>query len=238
MNRDEEYRKLFPDLPEAVFEPLKFTRYPEKEMYTRAKEWYEECDRRRTTRHFSTEAVSRDLIEFAIKTANTAPSGAHMQPWKYIAIDDPKLKKAIRIAAEEEEFITYTKRMSDEWRIDLARLGTDWVKSHITDAPWLVVLFKESFGTRSNGKKKKHYYVDQSVGISAGFFISAIHHMGLTTLTHTPNPMAYLSELLQRPANETAVLLFPIGYPATNAQVPKLHRKSLEEVVQWNNGVE
>jgi len=192
-------------------------------------------ERRRTTRHFSTEAVPRDLIEYAVKTANTSPSGAHMQPWTYVVIDDPKLKQDIRKAAEEEEFLTYTKRMSDEQRMDLAKLGTDWVKAHITDAPWLVVLFKQRYGIHDDGKKKKHYYVDHSVGISAGLFISAIHHMGLTTLTHTPNPMGYLSELLNRPENETAVLLFPVGYPATNAQVPKLDRKALEEVVQWNS---
>jgi iodotyrosine deiodinase len=237
MNRDDEYRKLFPNLPEAVFEPLEFTRYPEKEMQSRAKQWYEECERRRTTRHFSTEAVPRNLVEYAVKTANTAPSGAHMQPWTYVVIDDPKLKEDIREAAEEEEFLTYVKRMSDEQRIDLARLGTDWLKSHITDAPWLVVLFKQRFGILSDGKRKKHYYVDHSVGISAGLFISAIHHMGLTTLTHTPSPMGYLSELLKRPANETAVLLFPVGYPAKDAKVPKLNRKSLQDVVQRNNGV-
>ena len=142
------------------------------------------------------------------------------------------------LAAEEEEFLTSPQRLRADHRIDLARLGTDWLKSHITDAPWLVVLFKERFGIRPDGKRKKHYYVDHSVGISAGLFISAIHHMGLTTLTHTPSPMGYLSELLNRPANETAVLLFLVGYTAKNATVPKIHRKSLEEVVQWNNGVE
>jgi iodotyrosine deiodinase len=235
MNKSDKYRQLFPDLPEAVFEPLEFTTYPQQEMLQRARDWYEECNRRRTTRHFSQKAVARELIELAILTANTAPSGAHLQPWKFVAIDDQALKKRIREVTEEEEFKTYTERMSDEWRHDLAPLGTDWVKTHITDAPWVVVLFKERYELLPEGKKKKYYYVEESVGICAGLFISAIHHMGLTTLTHTPNPMRFLNELLKRPDNETAVLLFPVGYPSETAQVPKLTRKRLEDIVQWNN---
>ena len=236
MNMKSDYRRMYPDLPEPVYEPLKFTRHSQREMIRRAKDWYEECDRRRTTRHFSTEAVPGILIEYAIRTANTAPSGAHNQPWKYVAIDDPGLKSQIRKATEEEEFQTYTERMSDEWRLALAQLGTDWIKEHITDAPWVVVLFKERYRVDSEGRKSRNYYVEESVGISAGLFISAVHHMGLTTLTHTPNPMGFLSELLGRPANETAVLLLPVGYPAKDARVPKLKRKTLEEVIQWNRG--
>jgi len=136
--------------------------------------------------------VPRELIELAIKPANTAPSGAHQQPWKYFTIDNPKLKTRIREATEKEEYKTYTQRMSDQWREALALLGTNGVKEHITDAPWIVVLFKESFRIKSDGQKSKNYYVDESVGISAGLFISATHHMGLTTLTHTPNPMKIL----------------------------------------------
>jgi len=234
MNKKTEYQRLYPNLPEPVYEPLQFTRYPENEMLQRAKDWYEECDRRRTTRHFSNEAVPKALIEYAVRTANTAPSGAHLQPWKYVVIDDPELKSKIREATEEEEYSTYTERMSDEWRLALSVLGTDWIKEHITDAPWIVVLFKERYRFGGEGKKLKNYYVEESVGISAGLFISAVHHMGLTTLTHTPNPMGFLAELLGRPANETAVLLLPVGYPAKDAQAPKLTRKPLQEIVQWN----
>jgi iodotyrosine deiodinase len=236
MEKKTPYQQMYPDLAEPVYESLKFERYSEMEMLERAKSWYEECEKRRTTRHFSTEAVPRELIEFAIKTANTAPSGAHQQPWKYVAIDDPEIKLNIREAAEKEEYLTYTQRMSDEWRELLAKLGTDWIKEHITDAPWIVVLFKERFRILEDGHKSKNYYVDESVGISAGMFISAIHHMGLTTLTHTPNPMRILGELLGRPTNETAVLLLPVGYPAKGAEVPKLERKSIEEIIQWNLG--
>ncbi len=235
MNKDDEYRRLFPDLPEAVFEPLNFTKYSEKEMIQRAKQWQEECARRRTTRHFDTKPVPRKLIELAILTANTAPSGAHLQPWKFVAIDNKALKEKIREVTEEEEFKTYSERMTDEWRHDLAILGTDWIKTHITDAPWVIVLFKERYSLLPDGKKKKHYYVEESVGICAGLFISAIHHMGLTTLTHTPNPMRFLNELLMRPDNESAVLLFPVGYPSDDAEVPKIARKSLQDSVQWNN---
>ncbi|MBT7953046.1 MAG: nitroreductase family protein [Gammaproteobacteria bacterium] len=236
MNKENKYRELFADLPEAVYEPLQFTGYPEEEMLQRARDWYEECERRRTTRHFSTKPVAKELIELAIATANTAPSGAHLQPWKFVAIDSPALKQTIRDVTEEEEYKTYTERMTDEWRQDLAKLGTDWVKTHITDAPWVVVLFKERYSLKEDGKKKKHYYVDESVGICAGLFISAIHHMGLSTLTHTPNPMGFLNELLKRPPNESAVLLFPVGYPSDTAQVPKIARKPLEDIVQWNDG--
>ena len=225
---------MYPDLPEPVYEPLRFTRYSDDEMLQRAKSWYEECNERRTTRHFSTDPVPAELIEYAIMTAGTAPSGAHIQPWKYVAINDQQLKQEIREATEEEEYKTYTERMSEDWRLALASLGTDWVKEHITDAPWVVVLFKERYRLKDDGSRLKNYYVEESVGISAGLFISAIHHMGLTTLTHTPNPMGFLGELLGRPRNETAVLLLPVGYPAPDAQVPALKRKSLADIVQWN----
>ena len=231
-----DYRRRFPDLPEPDYEPLVFKRYPVEEMLVRARARYEECERRRTTRHFSSEPVPRELITSAIRTANTAPSGAHIQPWQFVAIDDASLKQQIREAAEAEEYKSYTERMTDEWRHELAKLGTDWVKTHITDAPWLVVLFRQRYRLKADGTRRKNYYVEESVGICAGLFISAIHHMGLTTLTHTPNPMQFLNELLGRPANESPVLLFPVGYPAADAQVPKLTRKPLDEIVQWNLG--
>ena len=203
-------------------------------MRRRAGEFYEEMNRRRTTRQFSTEPVPRDLIELAIRTAGTAPSGAHHQPWRFVAVDDSSLKREIRVAAEAEEIKTYRGRMSDEWRRALAVLGTDHVKEHITDAPWVVVLFKESYGLRPDGTKYKNYYVDESVGIAAGMFITAVHHMGLCTLTHTPTPMKFLGEILRRPPNEHAVLMLPVGYPAPDAQIPKLFRKTLADICQWN----
>jgi len=229
----DEGRGPIPDLPEAVFEPLEFERLPLEEMRHRAAEGYAELDRRRTTRDFSTEPVPRDLIELAIRCAGTAPSGAHRQPWTFVAVSDHELKRRIREAAEEEERRTYTERMPEEWRRALAPLGTDWVKSHITDAPWVVVLFKRAYEILPDGSHAKNYYVTESVGIAAGLFVSAVHHMGLATLTHTPNPMRFLGELLGRPKNETAVLLFPVGYPADDARVPKLERKPLEEISVW-----
>lgn len=235
-DQNSNYRDRFPDLPEPEFEPLRFTRIALPVMRERARDWYEECERRRTARQFSREAVPRELIEYAIRTANTAPSGAHLQPWQFVVVDDPDLKRQIRAAAEAEEYKSYTERMSDEWRLELAKLGTDWVKSHITDAPWLVVLFRQRYRIMPDGSRRKNYYVEESVGICAGLFIAAIHHMGLCTLTHTPNPMQFLNELLRRPPNESAVLLFPVGYPAAEAEVPRLRRKSLPEIVQWNQG--
>lgn len=233
-DRESEYRRLFPDLPTPIYEPLAFERRPLAEMRERAAAWCNELEHRRSTRDFSSEPVPRDLIELAIRSAGTAPSGAHTQPWSFVAIDDPELKHAIRAAAEDEEYDTYTRRMSDEWRLALAPLGTDWVKRHITDAPWVVVLFKRTYEIAADGTHLKNFYVSESVGICAGLFISAIHHMGLVTLTHTPNPMRFLGELLGRPKNETAVLLLPVGYPAHDARVPRLTRKSTDEILQWN----
>jgi len=224
------------ELPEAVFEPLQYTRPPQAEMLERAKDFYTEMKRRRTTRYFSTEPVPRELIEYAILAAGTAPSGAHRQPWRFVAIDDPELKRQLREAAEVEELKTYSGRLSDEWRKALAFLGTDHVKSHLTDAPWVVVLFKEAYELLPDGTRIKNYYVDESVGIAAGIFITAIHHMGLCTLTHTPTPMGFLNQLLKRPKNEHAVLVLPVGYPAHDAKVPVLERKSLDQLVQWNLG--
>lgn len=224
------------ELPEAVFEPLKFSRRPEAEMLERARDFYQEMNERRTTRFFSTDPVPRELIEYAIRTGGTAPSGAHRQPWHFVAVNDPQLKQQMRTAAEQEELKTYSGRMSDEWRTALAPLGTDHVKEHITDAPWVVVLFREAYEVLPDGRRVKNYYVDESVGIAAGMFITALHHMGLCTLTHTPTPMAFLNELLRRPKNEHPTLLMPVGYPALDARVPKLERKSFDKIAQWNQG--
>src|SRR5712692_1733895 len=192
------------------FEALAFNRLSPEEMLRRAREYSQELARRRTTRQFSREPVPRELIELSIQSAGTAPSGAHRQPWLFVAIDDPELKRQIREKAEEEEFLNYHGRMPVEWLEALKPLGTDEVKTHLTDAPWLVVLFKQKYEVLSDGKRRRNYYVDESVGIAAGLFIAAIHHMGLVTLTHTPSPMGFLSSLLRRPASEAPILLMPV----------------------------
>ena len=217
-----------------VFEPLKFTRFPPDEMLQRARDFYAELDRRRTTRHFSTERVPRELIELALKAAATAPSGAHRQPWRFVAVDDAGLKAQMRAAAETEEYESYHGRMPAEWLEALAPLGTDEHKAHITDAPWVVIVFKQSFERLPDGRRLKNYYVDESVGIACGLLIAAVHHLGLCTLTHTPSPMGFLSQLLERPDNEKPYLLLPVGYPAEDAQVPAIRRKPIETLVQWN----
>jgi nitroreductase len=219
-----------------MFEPLQFTRLSASEMLDRARTHYAEMDARRTTRHFSTEAVPRELIELAIRTAGTAPSGANRQPWHFVAIDDPDLKSKMRVAAEAEEHDNYHGRMPPEWLEALAPLGTDEIKAHITDAPWVIVVFKQVFELLSDGRRVKNYYVDESVGIACGMLIAAIHHMGLCTLTHTPSPMGFLSQLLKRPDNERPYLLMPVGFPNSDAQVPAIRRKPLDAIVQWNAG--
>lgn len=212
---------------------LEFARRPIDETLARARTFYEDMRRRRTTRHFSTDPVPREAIEWAIRVAGTAPSGAHQQPWTFVAVSEPKLKNRIREAAEREEQAFYNERAPDEWLEALAPLGTDEHKTHLTDAPWIVVLFRQSYGLRADGSKRTHYYSMESCGIAAGFFVAAVHMMGLVTLTHTPNPMAFLGELLGRPANEKAMLLMPVGYPAEGAKVPDLSRKPLDEIAVW-----
>ena len=204
------------------------------EVEQRAADWYAEMDARRSVRAFSSDAVPRHLVELAIKTASTAPSGAHQQPWTFVAVGDTETKRRIRVAAETEERRSYESRMSEEWLDALASLGTDWKKPFLEDAPWLVVLFEQVHGTFPDGSHRKHYYARESVGIAAGFFIAAIHHMGLATLTHTPSPMGFLTQILGRPRNERPYVLFPVGYPADSATVPDLRRKSLDEVAVFD----
>jgi len=188
---------------------------------------------RRTTRHFSTDAVPRDLIEAAIRTAGTSPSGAHQQPWTFVAIANGEIKARIREAAEREEHAFYNGKAPAEWLEALAHLGTDEHKTHLTDAPWVVVLFRQSHGVTADGEKKTFYYTQESCGIAAGLFIAAVHNMGLVSLTHTPSPMGFLAELLQRPANEKAMLVMPVGYPASDAHVPDIARKPLDDIAVW-----
>jgi nitroreductase len=215
------------------FKPLAFTRVPPEEVVRRAGDFYADMNTRRTTRHFSTDPVPREAIEFAIRTAGTAPSGAHQQPWTFVAVSDPSLKQRIREAAEREEYENYHGRMPEEWLQALAPLGTDEHKAHLTDAPWLVVLFRKSYGLEPDGQRRTYYYTQESVGIAAGFFIAAVHRMGLVTLTHTPNPMGFLGDLLERPPNEKAYLILPVGYPAEDAQVPDLARLPLAAISVW-----
>jgi nitroreductase len=215
------------------FVPLVFERHSLAESARRAHGFYADMNRRRTTRHFSTEPVPRDLIESAIRTAGTAPSGAHQQPWTFVAVSDAATKQRIRAAAEDEERKFYHGGAPQDWLDALAPLGTDENKPHLTDAPWVVVLFRHAHGIADDESKRTYYYTQESCGIAAGFFIAAIHHMGLVTLTHTPSPMGFLSELLERPANERAMLVMPVGYPAPDATVPDLRRKPLSEIAEW-----
>ncbi len=222
---------------EHPFIPYRPERLSEEEMRRRGLDFHAAMDRRRSVRDFSSDPVPRELIEIAIRTASTAPSGAHRQPWKFVAVGDPGLKREIRAAAEAEEYESYAGgRMPEEWLEALAPLGTGWEKPFLETAPWIVVVFEELYGLRPDGGKRKNYYPKESVGIACGLFIAALHQMGLATLTHTPSPMAFLSRLLGRPANEKPFILFPIGYPAPDAEVPDIRRKGLEEVAVWYEG--
>jgi len=217
------------DEPPGFIE-LIFNELPEDEMAQRARDFYEQMDMRRTTRHFSSRAVSRELIELAIKTASTAPSGAHLQPWTFVAISNERLQKRIRDAAEDEERRFYEDRVPEAWSEVLRPLGTDHIKTHLTDAPWVVILFRQSKRIRGNGEMGPTYYSQESCGIAAGLFIAAVHNMGLTTLTHTPSPMGFLRDILNRPNHEHAMLVMPVGYPASDAKVPEISRKELTDI--------
>ena len=212
------------------FVPLEWNELPEDEMKLRATALYEQMNLRRTTRHFSERTVPRELIEKAIMCASTAPSGAHLQPWTFVAVSNAEMKMKMRKAAEIEEEKTYSERMPEAWQEVLQPLGTDAVKEHMTTAPWLVILFRQSKRMRPNGEFGPTYYSTESCGIAAGMFIQAIHNMGLVTLTHTPSPMGFLRDILGRPAHEHAMLVMPVGYPAEDAAVPNLSRKPLEDV--------
>ncbi|MEZ4382132.1 MAG: nitroreductase family protein [Nannocystaceae bacterium] len=216
------------------FIPYRPPRLSLAEAEARGAAFEAQMDGRRSVRHFSGDPVPRSLIERAIRTASTAPSGAHRQPWRFVAVSDPATKRAIRIAAEREEAISYAGRMSEEWRAALRPLGTDAHKPYLETVPWIVVVFEERHGVGEGGEVIKNYYVRESVGIACGLFIAALHTMGLATLTHTPSPMGFLAKILGRPANERPFILFPIGYPAADAEVPNLERKALAEVAVWD----
>jgi len=214
------------------FIPYHRETYDTDTMTKRSKSFYDFMDTRRTVREFSDRPVPRVVIENLLMTASTAPSGAHKQPWSFCAVSSPDIKRNIREAAEAEEYESYTRRMSQEWLEDLSAFGTDWNKPFLEMAPWLIIVFKHAYDV-VDGKTKKNYYVSESVGIAAGMLIAAIHNAGLVALTHTPSPMGFLSELLERPENEKPFLLIPVGYPADNAIVPDLKRKSINEIVRW-----
>ena len=216
---------------EPRFVELEFERISEDDQLARSREFLESMRRRRTVRDFSSEPVPYELVRNAIEVAATAPSGAHQQPWTFVVVSDPDVKRAIRRAAEEEERRSYESRMPDEWLEALRPLGTDWRKPHIEDAPLLVVVFEQAYGVAPDGTKVKHYYVRESVGIAVGLLLASLHQAGLASLTHTPSPMAFLREILGRPANERPYVLVPVGYPADGCSVPDLPRKPLDQVL-------
>ena len=216
---------------EDDFERLtSYQEYAPPEMEARAAGFLAEMHRRRTTRHFSDRPVSRAVIELCLRTAGTAPSGAHQQPWHFVAVSDFGVKSRIRQAAELAEREFYASAPG-EWLQALAPLGTDAVKPYLELAPWLIAIFAERYGINPDGSRRTHYYVNESVGIAAGFLLAALHHAGLAALTHTPSPMGFLRDVLGRPENEKPVLLVVTGYPASDARVPRLKRKPLSEIV-------
>lgn len=215
------------------FIPYKQNTISDEQMLENSKAFYEKLDKRRSVRDFSDKPVSKEVMENLIMAGSTAPSGAHKQPWTFCLISNKALKAKLRELAEEEEKKSYGGRMSEEWLEDLAPLGTDWVKEFIDVAPWIVVIMKRVYEYNEDGSKHNNYYVSESVGLAAGFFLVAVQNAGLVALTHTPSPMNFISKALNRPENERPFLLIPVGHPSENAEVPDLTRKSIEEVIQY-----
>jgi nitroreductase len=207
--------------------------YPPDEMRRRAAEFHAELNRRRTVRTFADRAVPRELIEDCLRAAGTAPSGANLQPWHFVAVADPSVKSRIRAAAEQEEREFYGGRAPGEWLEALAPLGTDEHKPFLERAPWLIAIFAQRYGVATSGGKAPNYYVMESVGIATGLLIAALHHAGLACLTHTPSPMGFLNEILGRPAAEKPFLLLVVGYPEPDTQVPDIHRKPLDQIATF-----
>lgn len=216
----------FMPLPQAA--PL-----PPEELVQRAAEFYAQMRRRRTVRDFSSRPVPREVIELCLMAAGSAPSGANLQPWQFVAVQDSALKKSIRVAAEEEEREFYASRAPAECLAALEPLGTTWEKPFLEAAPWLIAIFHKSYEVLPDGRRVKNYYALESVGIACGFLIAALHHAGLASLTHTPSPMAFLNDLLGRPKNEHPFLLLVTGYPAPRAQVPVISKKALEDFAEF-----
>lgn len=221
-------------MTEPEFIPLEgHRRYPLAEMRKRAAEFAAEMRRRRTVRHFSDKPVPREIIEDCIRAAGCAPSGANKQPWHFVVVSDARRKKQIREAAEAEEHEFYTKRAPQAWLEVLAPLGTDERKPFLETAPHLIVVFEQRYGVTADGKKVKHYYTQESVGIATGLLITAIHHAGLASLTHTPSPMGFLNQVLERPAYERPFLILVVGHPANDAMVPKIEKKRFDEIATF-----
>ncbi len=221
-------------MPKPKFIPFKsFKQYPPDEMIKRSQEFFKFLKRRRTVRDFSEKDVPLEVIENCILTAGTAPSGANLQPWQFVAVSDPVIKRKIRIAAEEEEKEFYTNRAPKEWLDALAHLGTDELKPFLETAPYLIAIFSKSYEFLPDGKKIKHYYAQESTGIACGILITAIHNAGLVSLTHTPSPMNFLNEVLGRPKNEKPFLLLVVGYPAKDPKVPDIQKKKLKEIASF-----
>jgi nitroreductase len=212
--------------------PLEFTRLDAEEALRRSRELYELLQTRRSVRHFSPEPVPDELIETAIRTAATAPSGANQQPWTFVVVTDQAVKERLREAAEHEEKLLYEQRASDEYLDALHPIGTSWVKTHITDAPVVIVVFEQAWGRNPDGSRRKHYYVRESVGIATGLLLASLHAAGLATLAHSPSPMGFLKEILERPENERPFVLIPVGYPAEGAEIPKiaLRKKQFDDI--------
>jgi len=211
--------------------PLHFERLPAPDQLAASREFLKRMAARRSVRFLSPEPVDFELIENAVRCASLAPSGANQQPWKFVVVRDPEIKRRIREAAEDEERESYEHRMPDDWLEALAPLGTDWHKEFLETAPYLIVVFRIDYGV-SGEKKVKHYYVQESVGIATGFLLAALHLSGLATLTHTPSPMGFLGTILDRPKNERPFVLIPVGLPAPGATVPAIGKKSLAEVME------
>ncbi len=219
---------------EPPFVPYRPAAVPTQEGLRRVQEFSQWMDGRRTVRQFdAAQPVPREMIEAILHVAGTAPSGAHKQPWTFVAVSSDDLKRRLREAAEEQEKRFYSEMAPEEWLRDLAPLGTDWHKTHLTDAPWVIVVFAQDYALHPDGSKSKHYYVNESVGIAVGFLLAAARQAGLASLTHTPSPMNFLRDLLGRPANERTYLVIPLGYPSADCQVPDLSRKHLDEFVVW-----
>ncbi|MGK7369770.1 MAG: nitroreductase family protein [Candidatus Halalkalibacterium sp. M3_1C_030] len=210
-----------------------YKEYPLTEMRERALRFYEKMKRRRTIRDFSDRPVPREIIEDCIRAAGTAPNGANRQPWHFVVVEDENVKNKIREAAEEEEKEFYENRASDEWLEALAPLGTDEKKPFLEEAPYLIAIFAEKYGLTESGDKILNYYVKESVGIATGMLITGIHHSGLASLTHTPSPMGFLNDILDRPSNETPFLLLVVGYPKENVKVPDISKKPLSEIATF-----
>jgi iodotyrosine deiodinase len=212
---------------------LKFRRLGAREAEQRSEEFVQLMSHRRSVRQFSDEPVPRELVENALRAATTAPSGANRQPWTFVVISDPEVKARIREAAEHEEELLYRERASREYLEAIEPIGTDAIKPHLTEAPYVIAVFEQAWSLDPDGEKRKNYYVRESVGIAVGILLVALHTAGLATLTHAPSPMGFLKEILDRPENERPFLLIPVGYPAEDAMVPTLERKTLTEVAEF-----